>query len=217
MITEWFSFIDSFLASYSAPALFALGFIEEVIFIIPSTLAFIGSGFFLISPDATAREAFIYSFGRIAFPITLGVVVGSFVIYRIVYWGGKPFILRFGRYVGIRWQDIERLHRRFETGHLDEAALIALRITPVFPISIVTVLCGIFRVGWWEFIWTTFLGVTPRIMGLALLGWQVGKEYAKYAEYITMLNQYIFAAIGFVAMAAFIRWRWRRVIQPQAE
>src|SRR3989344_7400426 len=186
--------IESFLYAYGLPALFLLGFFEEVFFFIPSSLLFVALGFLMIDPHAAFASAAYTAFFDISLITSLGVTAGALVIYGIVYWGGKPVIERYGKYARMSWADILRFDRWFQKGYKDEAILVFFRAIPIFPITIVSIFCGLIRIRLWEFIWTTFIGTIPRVMVLALMGWYAGKEYARYAEQIALFEHYILFA-----------------------
>lgn len=191
MIDGYFRVIESFLTIYGVGAIFLLGIFEEVAFFIPMSLLFVAAGFFIIDHHAKFFPALLIAIFKVGLPGTLGVVFGGLVMYWLVYWGGKPLIRKYGPYVNLNWDDIEMLHRRFKTGHIDEAVLVFLRAVPIFPIGIVSIFCGLVRIGWQEFISTTFVGTLIRLSSLSLLGWYLGREYIKYALKIAAVERYI--------------------------
>lgn len=182
--------LKQFLLLYGPMALLALGIFEEIFFFIPSSLVFVAAGFFLIPSEFIFTEALAEAVFRVAFWTTTGVVIGSFFIYFLVYWGGKPLVVRWGKYFGLFWPEIERLKRRFDRGYIDETVLVFLRALPVFPISVVTAFCGLIRLDWREFFYTTFWGSLMRISFLSLIGWGVGREYGKYAAALQSAEKY---------------------------
>ncbi len=198
--------IYSFFVAYGSLGIFALGFLEEVIFFIPSAFLFLGFGALSIAPSASLGEAFARAFGEFALPGALGVLCGSFIIYGFAYWGGRPVIERFGGKFGITWSGIERVQRMFSKGYTDEAVLILMRAIPIFPISVVSALCGIMRITPSVFALTTFFGSFVRIGALCMVGWYVGKEYAELAARFVILERYgalvllVCVALGFVCV-----------------
>jgi len=182
--------IQNLLLFYGPLALLGLGVFEEIFFFIPSSLIFVAAGFFIIAPDLTLGEAVSEAIFKVSFWATLGVVLGSMPIYWLVYFGGKPVIERLGGFFGIYWSDILWVRRRFERGYIDETVLVFLRAIPIFPISVVSAFCGLIRLGWREFFYTTFWGALMRISLLSLIGWGVGREYLQYAQSLQGLEKY---------------------------
>lgn len=117
MIHESIAVIQSLLASYGMGAFFLLGFMEEVVFFIPSSLLFLALGFFAINETLSIQPAFFMAFGPIAFAGAFGVLCGAFFMYALAYLGGKPLIVKFGKYVGVRWEEIEKIQRFFGRGN----------------------------------------------------------------------------------------------------
>ena len=202
-----FESIHSFFAAYGLLFAFGLGVFEEIFFFIPSTMLLVALGFFAISSEVKFWPAFAIAFGELGIVVSLGILMGGIVMYFIVYEGGKPAIMRWGKYVRVRWDDIERLHRAFEARGADKAALFFLRVIPAFPIGIVSIVCGLIRVRFFEFAWITFLGSIPRVGGLALFGWYVGRGYARYEGDVAAFEQYILIAV-LIACVAFL-WHLR--------
>ncbi len=196
MIDNSFTIIESFLHTYGISALLLFGFFEEIFFFIPSSFLFIALGFLMIDPQTALLPALGAVFWRISLLTSAGVTLGALCIYGLVYWGGKPFIERYGKYIRISWGDLEGFERWFERGYTDEAVLVFFRAIPIFPITIISIFCGLIRIPFWKFIWTTFIGTIPRVIGLVLLGWYAGKEYVKYAEQIAAVERYIL--FGFI-------------------
>lgn len=191
MLDNSIQVIESFLAIYGILAVFLLGIFEEIIFFIPMSILFIAAGFFIIDPELKFFQALFEAMWKIGIPGSLGVVVGGLFIYWLIYWSGKKIIHSFGRYIGLDWSHVENLSRKFQSGLVDEAVLIFLRIIPIFPIGMISIFCGFVRIKWKEFVWTTFFGTLFRFIGLAMLGWYLGKEYLKYAFQIAEFEKYL--------------------------
>ncbi len=209
MIQETTVFIQSFLVSYGTWAFFLLGFMEEVFFFIPSGLLFLAIGFFAIDVAAPFGSALAQAFGPIAFAGSLGVLAGASIMYALAYWGGKPLILKFGKYCGVRWEEIEKMQRFFGRGYADELILIFLRAIPIFPISVVSLLCGTVRIRPFAFAVTTFAGTVFRVGTLSLFGWYVGREFSLYAEKIALFEQVV-VGVAVIACIVFFVVRLKR-------
>ncbi len=191
MLDNYIHIIESFLAVYGILAVFLLGIFEEIIFFIPISILFIAAGFFIIDPELKFFQALFEAIWKIGIPGAFGVVAGGLLIYWLIYWGGKKITRSFGQYIGLDWSYIENLSKKFQTGHIDEAVLTLLRIIPIFPIGVVSIFCGFVQINWKEFVWTTFFGTLIRFIGLAMLGWYLGREYLKYAFQIAAFERYL--------------------------
>lgn len=216
MAQESIVLIQSFLATYGIGAFFILGFMEEVVFFIPSSLLFLALGFFAIDAGLTPQSAFIVALSTIAFAAACGVLLGALIMYALAYWGGKPLILTYGKYIGIRWEKIEKAGRFFRRGYTDECVLIMLRAVPIFPISVVSVVCGVARIRPLSFISTTFIGTVIRVGTLAFFGWYAGREFTLYADTITLLEQGVSSIIlVFVLVFFIVRFKKRKKLKTK--
>lgn len=206
-------FLESLMLSYGPLAVFFIGIIEELIFILPSAIVFLGAGFFLIPPETSIWSALATAFLKIGLPAGAGVAVGSLFIYGLVFWGGKPLMEKYGKYIGLTWEEIERASRRFTAGHWDEALLFGFRALPLFPISVISAACGLVRLPWKEFVLYTFLGALVRSGVSAFIGWGVGVEYEKYAAQFEVVEKYglIFLIILGVSAYWWLKKRFQKV------
>lgn len=193
------NFFEAFILTHGSLAVFFIGIIEELIFILPSAIVFLAAGFFLIPENISFSLALSEAFFKIGAPAGAGVAIGSLFIYGLVYWGGKPMFQKYGRYIGLTWDEIERASQRFTAGYLDELLLFLFRALPIFPISVVSAACGLVRIPWQKFMFYTFLGAFVRAGTSALIGWGVGKEYAVYAAQFEAVERYgliVLIAVG---------------------
>lgn len=195
MIEELIVYIQSIIAGYGAWGVFVATLIEEVISPIPSPLISLAAGFFLLSPELSLVEATVRSVLVIAVPVSIGISIGSAVVYAIGYFGGKPVIDTTKRWTGIKWEDIERVEARLTRGSGDEIALFVLRLIPIVPGVAVSGLAGIIRYPFRTFAFITFVGSFLRAFLLGLVGWQVGEVYMQYADALSAFEDHIFLGV----------------------
>lgn len=200
--------IESFILTYGSLAVFFIGILEEVVFVIPSAAVFLGAGFLLIPPNISFLDAFGLAAVRIGIPMSLGVTIGSFFIYGLIYAGGKPAVRRWGRYLGLSWDEIQTTLKRFTVGKTDEILLFLFRALPFFPISIISAACGLVRLPWKEFLWTTLAGAFVRATGVALVGWRVEKAYAAYAAQFEVVEKY--GLVVLIVLGGLAYWYLRK-------
>lgn len=204
--------------SYGVFAPFVLGIFEEIFFFIPSPLMFLAMGVILIPSGIGWGAALGLSFGQIALSAACGVVLGAGAMYALAYFGGKPAIVSFGRYVGVTWSDTERVGRFFGRGYADEAVLVALRAVPIFPISVISIFCGLIRIRPVAFLITTLIGSFIRIGTLLFAGWWAGREYALLAGHIVSFEKVGAFMIVALLLVLYFRFRPRAsAIAPRSE
>lgn len=209
MIQQAVIFIQSLIAEYGVWGVVAATFIEELVAPIPSALVPVAAGFFLIPPEAALAEAVMRALLLVALPIAMGVTLGSMIVYSIAYTGGKPIIDRFGNWLGLSWNSIERLQKYFSGGRKDEVMLLLLRIIPIIPGVAISGLSGIIRYHFTTFVLTTFIGVYIRSVLLGLLGWQAGELYQEYFEVIDRIEGQLLLVL-LVLTAIGIAWYFIR-------
>lgn len=194
MIESLIHSIQTILIPLGAIGVFLASILEEVVAPIPSAFVLMTAGFFLVPDHAWTLASLGKIFFVIAIPGALGVTLGSLIVYGIGYWAGKPLLLEWGNYFGISWGEVEKMERRFERGYSDEVTLFIVRAVPVIPSVIISAFCGLIRLPVREYLVFSFLGMIIRAFVLALIGWQVGGVYERFAGFISQVENKVFAA-----------------------
>lgn len=213
MLTQLIDFTQNLFQAGGAWGVFAASVVEEVIAPIPSALVMTGAGFSLLGDMVMGLPAFVALFLRVALPAALGVTLGSFLVYGLAYWLGKPFIEKWGGYFGVSWGAIEKAQIKFENGYADEIMVFGLRVVPIIPSVAINAFCGLMRVPVRSYVLYTFLGTVVRAMVLGFVGWQAQALYVVWAEKIDHAEKYI--EIGIViaviayAVVGFTRY-WKK-------
>lgn len=211
MISELISYIQAIIIQYGAGGIFFATMLEEIIAPIPSPLVSLAGGFFLLPSDASWLLAVKDAFFIIAIPVAIGVSLGSAAVYALGYFGGKPMLEKWGKWLGLEWNDIEKAKQKFTLRKGDEVTLFGLRLLPIVPGVVLSGFCGIIRYRFFAFIILTFFGSLCRAWLLALIGWRVGELYQKYVTMLDHFEQYIFLVIICVlAITVVIVWYRKR-------
>ncbi len=140
-------------------------------------------------------EAFFSLFINIVLPAALGVTIGSLFVYAIAYFAGKPFLERWGKYLGISWEDIEKAENRFEKSNSDALVLFGVRAIPIIPSVAISAFCGFIRFNIKKYLIITFLGTLVRAFILGFIGWQFGSLYQTAANEISYIEEISLAII----------------------
>lgn len=144
----------------------------------------------------------------------LGCTLGSAAAYGVGAYGGRPFILRYGRYVLITPHEIARADRWF--AQYGMAATFISRLLPVIR-TFISLPAGIARVPFGRFLIYAFLGSLPWSWVLAYVGMLLGEHWDRVGGLLHSLDVVI--VVGLVAGAAWFVWHhWpRRIPQPEEE
>lgn len=193
--------------------------IEEVFVPIPSPVIPMAASAILI--DTTGLEALFQIFFLIALPASIASVLSSYFVYSIAYFGGKPAIERYGRYLDVSWDEVQHLEHHFDSGR--EKYYVALfRAIPIVPLSLVSGSAGLFRMDWKEYGVWSFIGMLPRNFGLAVIGWQARDSFIAIASQIDTVSTAVAlsvagtvaAVIGYRKMKDLYRWLIVRSAKP---
>lgn len=200
-----FNELSGIISVYGALGVFLAAFTEEVIVPIPSALVMMSAGFFMLGQQALAADTFILLFTHVALPIALGLTLGSLVTYGLAYRFGKPAIERWGRYLAVTWQDVEKLERHFSRGWADEAVFFFLRLVPVIPSVVINIFSGLTRLPLAKYLALTFFGILVRAYVVGFLGWQIGGAFSRYGHYFSKLEGW-----GLLAVLVVLAFFWHR-------
>lgn len=189
MLESVILYIEQILFVYGPLGIFLASIIEEVIAPIPSTMVIMGSSFLMLKGASFSTDSFLNLFLNIVIPASFGVTLGSLFVYAIAYFAGKPFLQRWGKYLGVSWQDIEKAEDKFKDKHSDEIILFVVRAVPIIPSVAINAFCGFIRFDLKKYLIITFLGTIVRAFILGVIGWQFGSLYMKAAAEISYLEE----------------------------
>jgi membrane protein DedA with SNARE-associated domain len=208
-ITQW---IMELMRTHGQLSVFIGVMIEQIIVPIPSPMIIMGAGAILISPELSIAKAFIQILWIIVLPGTVASTLGSYIGYLISFYGGKALVVRFQRFLGVDWKEIENLERRFR-GKKEALMIFLSRAIPVFPISLVSIFAGLLRIPIRPFTLYTFLGSIFRCFFLAFFGWWIGATYEKVATRLDSVETVIsiLMLIGMGAAFGYLYYKFRRL------
>jgi len=211
-ITQW---VMELMRTHGQLSVFVGVMIEQIIVPIPSPLIIMGAGAILISHDLAIPKAFLQILWIIVLPGTIASTLGSYIGYLISYYGGKALVIRFQRFLGADWNQIENLEKRFR-GKKEALSIFFTRAIPVFPISLVSIFAGLLRVPIRPFTFYTFLGSIFRCFFLAFFGWWIGATYEKAATHLDSVETLvsILMLIGMGLAFGYLYYKFRRLAPP---
>ncbi len=185
--------------------------IEQIIVPIPSPMIIMGAGAILISPELSILNGFLQILWLIVLPGAIASTLGSYIGYTISYYGGKALVIRFQRFLDVDWNQIERLEKRFQ-GKREAWSIFLARAIPVFPLSLVSIFSGLFRIPIRPFTLYTFLGSIFRCLFLGFVGWWAGATYEKVAGHLDSLETIISILMLIVmgSILGYLYYKFRR-------
>ncbi len=180
------------------PGVVFLMAIESAAIPFPSEIIMPLAGWFLIKEQGHGWEWLIMAgvFGAI------GNTIGSLVAYYAGAWGGRPLLLRYGRYLLISQRELDSADRWF--ARYGDAAVFISRLLPVVR-TFISVPAGISRVNVWRFTVLTFFGAFLWSLGLAASGYALGENWERLLTWFRPVSIPIVIAIVAAAVWHFYR------------
>ncbi|MCL5010893.1 MAG: DedA family protein [Patescibacteria group bacterium] len=174
---------------------FFLMILESMIFPVPSEAVMPFAGF-LISQQK-------FSFLGVIFFSTLGSITGSLLSYYIGFYGGKPFIAKYGKYFLLRQGDLAKTENFFAK-HGDKTIFIS-RFVPVVR-HLISLPAGAAKMNVFKFSFYTVLGAAIWHAFLSWVGFSLKQNWQDIEQYAGFFGYFLLAVIA-VAVLIFIRKR----------
>ena len=139
--------------------------------------------------------------------IFAGALVGSGLCYWLGAAGGKPLLLKYGKYFLIRQKDIEKTENWFASH--GKATVLVARFVPVVR-HIISLPAGIARMRLLPFLVQTFIGATLWGGFLILLGYYMGEHWDTVANKLKRFDLVIGGAIVVAVLVIGVRFFVKR-------
>jgi len=194
-LTEW---ITSVVAGLGYPGIFLLMTVEGIITPIPSEL--------IVPFAGHLAQRGVFNLGIVIAVATVGSTFGSTVAYYIGYYGGRPLVLRYGRFVGLGEDDIRWAEAWFKKygdwGNFLGHALPGVRSFMSFP-------AGMAKMNLKRYVVSTALGSAAWNTVLAVAGFLLLDRWIAVAETTSNIDLYIVVA-AIAGIVGYVYWRKRR-------
>jgi membrane protein DedA with SNARE-associated domain len=137
----------------------------------------------------------------------IGCNLGSIPAYALGQYGGRPAVERYGRYVLMSADDLDRAERFF--ARFGGLAVLIGRLLPVVR-TFIAVPAGVARMNQWRFHIYTFVGSWPWCFALAWVGMKMGENWRDNPALSNILHRLDFVIVG-VGVAAVVWFVWHRL------
>jgi membrane protein DedA with SNARE-associated domain len=199
VLESFAKWVQDIVAQMGYPGLFILITLESTLVPIPSEL---------VMPFAGALAAD----DRMSLPVVLVInsvaaLLGSGLCYWLGAAGGKPLLLRYGKYILVRPKDIEKTEEYFRKH--GKATVLIGRFLPVIR-HIISVPAGIARMPLRAFFTQTFIGATIWGTVLIMIGYELGANWESVASQAKRIDLVIGLVIVVALVALGIRFVIRR-------
>jgi len=190
--------LSNFIAAYGLVAVFVLMVFESCGFPFPSEV---------VMPTGGLLAATGHMPGGLVAVIVAGAVanlVGSLIAYAAAARFGEPLLLGPGRYIGIR-----RHHLELADGWFRRWGLLAVFVGRVLPVirTYISFPAGLARIDLLKFSALTLIGALPWCAMLALVGYELGRNYDRISGPIEKGAVVLAVMVAIVVVIWYVRGR----------
>jgi membrane protein DedA with SNARE-associated domain len=117
----------------------------------------------------------------------LGNLIGAVITYIIGYYGGRPLLLKYGKYVFIKEKEIHHAEKFF--ARWGDFAVFIARNLPIIR-TFISLPAGVAEMNFIKFSIYSFIGSIPWCFALAYLGYLLGSNWMlirKYGHFLDIL------------------------------
>lgn len=176
------------IRSANYPGIFFLMFLEGLLLPIPSEVVMAFAGYLSLTgelPNYFGIPAVILAL----IAGSVGNAVGASAAYGIGYYGGRPAILKFGKYIKLDQNSLQKTEEWFNK--YGEISVFFTRLVPVFR-TFISIPAGLAEMNFKKFIILTFGGTVIWDSVLIYLGYILG---SKWEAILGAFNDYSYIAI----------------------
>lgn len=188
------NFVLNLMNQYGYLGMFLGMVLEAVIIVIPSEAILATGGILASHKVFTFWGAFLIGL--------IGSVFCAIVIYFMGYFGGKPFIKKYGKYFFMKEEDIEKSDSWF-----NKYGLIGALIGRNFPIirTLISLPIGIMRLSFFKFLIYTIIGSIPWTFVFVYVGYTLGNGWTIVNRYVGKLKIPIRILLALLIITYFYR------------
>lgn len=185
-ITEWIATTAvAIISATGYPGIFILMTMESMVFPVPSEAVMPFAGFLIVDGQ--------FSFSGVIAASTIGSIVGSLLSYSIGFYGGKPFIQKFGKYLLLNVHHLE-LSEKFFAKRGDITILIS-RFIPIVR-HLISIPAGFGKMNIWKFSIYTIIGAGCWNAFLTYVGYSLKNNWSEVMKYSHTIDLVIVGVLG---------------------
>lgn len=189
-ITEWIAATAvGIIGASGYPGVFFLMLLESMVFPVPSEAVMPFAGFLIVDGKFTWTGVILAS--------TLGSIVGSLLSYAIGYYGGKPFIEKFGKYLLLNTHHLEISERFF--AKRGQITILISRFIPVVR-HLISIPAGFGKMNLWTFSVYTIIGAGCWNAFLTWVGFELKNNWAEVMTYSHIIDLVVVGVLGMAAL-----------------
>ena len=182
-------FVVELIADFGYLGMFIGMVLEAVIIVIPSEL--------ILATGGILAGQGIFSFWMAFLVGLFGSVFCAIIIYAMGYYGGYPFVNKYGKYFFMKEEDIRK-----SEGWFDKYGLVAAALGRNIPIirTLISLPIGVARLSFTKFLLYTFFGSIPWTFAFVYFGYSLGNNWTVLSDITSKMKIPIYILIGLYAI-----------------
>jgi len=196
MVFQLASFFTDIIAQSGYAGLFLLIAGESALMPIPSEIVLPFAGYLIFTGAM--------SFWLAVFVAIVGQMFGSVIAYYAGKYGGRPFVLNYGKYFFLGRKHFEHVEGWFHKHKHSEAMLFFSRLLPVVR-TVISFVVGTAKVPFRKFLLYSTLGIIPWTILLIYIGFKLGDGWQSIIETFDKFQLVVIASI----IIFIVWWIWK--------
>jgi len=178
------TFCTSLIGHWGLPAVFVLMLLESACIPIPSEAIMPFAGFAVSQGNLSLVGIVVAG--------VAGNLCGACISHAVGYYGGRPFVERYGRYVLLRMHHLVWAERFF--ARYGPITVFFARMVPIVC-TFISLPAGFGRMPFWKFVAYTVMGSTIWVLLLGFVGEKLGSNWTKIDPLLHYLDYAVVAAV----------------------
>lgn len=159
--------------------------LESMIAPIPSEAVMPFAGFLIVEGTFSWAGVVVFS--------TIGSIIGSLISYYLGYWGGRPVVLKVGKYFLLDKSHLEATEKYFTKK--GEITILIARFIPVVR-HLISIPAGLAKMNIWKFLIYTVIGASCWNTMLAVAGYYLKNNWNSLMKYSHTIDIVIVALLA---------------------
>ncbi|WP_299042812.1 DedA family protein [uncultured Campylobacter sp.] len=187
MLENIISYLVELVADWGYLGIFLLMALESSFFPFPSEVVMIPAGYLVYTGQMNLYMAFGAG--------TLGSLAGALFNYYLCYFLGRPFVAKYGKYVGITDEKMAKFESFFN--RYGEISTFNCRLIPGIR-QYISLPAGLAKMNIFTFSLYTTLGAGIWVAILIAIGYYIGDQKELIKEYLTQITIYLLLVVGLI-------------------
>ncbi len=143
----------------------------------------------------------------------IGSNLGSSIAYAVGYYGGRPFIERWGGYIMMGRRELDWADRFF--GRYGSVTVLVGRMLPVIR-TFIALPAGVAGMPQLKFQFYTFVGSWPWCFALAYVGYKLGEQWDSNPVFKAIMQRFDIVIVGtiVIGVGGYIWWHVKHRLRP---